>query len=447
MKLAPPGGPARIAVVGGGPAGLACALRLARSGQRVLLLDRPERADSRPGEHLAAEGVRELEALELGFVLAQLGTRSPGTRSAWEDGTLTADSDLYRPFGPSCLVQRAALTQLLRSALERLDVPLIAEPLQRAELRTHDLCLTLVSGRKLEVAFLLDASGRSAHAARKLGATMLRCDALVACALRFAAASDTAASAPQDRSPLVESAPDGWWYSVPLADGCLLAVYFSDADQLPPRELAVVVDAALAASPHTAARVKAYGALVSRSVRPACSQRLAQITGERWLALGDAAMAWDPLSSSGLTNALLDAREAADALALALRSEPLALAQHAARAKRRFAEFLATRARYYRRVERYATRPFWQRRRQAVALEQPLGLHPHSRLERTQTEFALGQLAPGLAADTVLGVVSSGLPAFEAVARLARLTRGAYLDEELIFALEQLLAHGALRAL
>lgn len=45
-------------------------------------------------------------------------------------------------------------------------------------------------------------------------------------------------------------------------------------------------------------------------VRPAESSRLDRAAGEDWLAVGDAASAWDPLSSQGVYRALVTGLEA-----------------------------------------------------------------------------------------------------------------------------------------
>jgi flavin-dependent dehydrogenase len=62
-----------VVVIGGGPAGASCAIALARSGRRVLLLERETIARPRMGESLSPAAVRHLEAIGLGDHLAKAG--------------------------------------------------------------------------------------------------------------------------------------------------------------------------------------------------------------------------------------------------------------------------------------------------------------------------------------------------------------------------------------
>ena len=101
----------------------------------------------------------------------------------------------------------------------------------------------------------------------------------------------------------------------------------------------------------------------------AASHRLLAARDERpWIAVGDAALAVDPVSGSGVLRALRTAESAADTAARLLDRPGDAAALLARYESARNGEctaYLTDRARYYGTVRHYAT-PFWMRRRPAA---------------------------------------------------------------------------------
>jgi flavin-dependent dehydrogenase len=97
---------------------------------------------------------------------------------------------------------------------------------------------------------------------------------------------------------------------------------------------------------------------------PACSGALASSCGRGWLAIGDAAQSWDPLSGQGITRALSSALVAVEVLESG-RSVGRALDRYADRARADFRNFLRARSVYYGRETRWPESPFWRRRAQA----------------------------------------------------------------------------------
>ena len=83
------------------------------------------------------------------------------------------------------------------------------------------------------------------------------------------------------------------------------------------------------------------------------SYRMSALIGENWLAVGDAAMAFDPLSSHGLYNAMKSAIEAARALQRHFAGDGAGLSDYAGWAQRRFTRFVDMRAAYYGRETRW----------------------------------------------------------------------------------------------
>ncbi len=100
-------------VIGGGPAGAACAIGLARAGQRVLVLEKsrfPRRKVC--GEFLAASGIRSLEALGLGERFAALAG-PPVRRLALWTARAALEARLPQRHGAPRALEREALDSLL----------------------------------------------------------------------------------------------------------------------------------------------------------------------------------------------------------------------------------------------------------------------------------------------------------------------------------------------
>lgn len=92
------------------------------------------------------------------------------------------------------------------------------------------------------------------------------------------------------------------------------------------------------------------------------SSRAAQLAGKCWLAIGDAAIALDPLSSHGITNAIYTAQRAVEAIALYL-SDPdeKHFREYALSLSAIFATYLGARYELYQRERRWPEATFWKR--------------------------------------------------------------------------------------
>jgi flavin-dependent dehydrogenase len=94
----------------------------------------------------------------------------------------------------------------------------------------------------------------------------------------------------------------------------------------------------------------------------ACSGVLKQPAGKNWLAIGDAAQTWDPLSGQGIEKALRSGIAAADTILKAHAGDATALSSLAQKINIEFQEYRDTRLKYYGQEKRWAEEPFWQRR-------------------------------------------------------------------------------------
>jgi flavin-dependent dehydrogenase len=218
---------------------------------------------------------------------------------------------------------------------------------------------------------LIDATGRAAVLARWQGAKRLNADRLVGLAGVLAARARES-DCPEnecDACTLVEAGAAGWWYSALLPRARLIAVYMTDADLLPRHRGSwrVFWHARLQQTTHTRARLHAYDLQAVPRVVAANSSRLDGVSGRGWLAVGDAAMAFDPLSSQGLMQALASGMRAGEALNSRFAGDLAAMCEYDIEANDVFRKYLRLRAIYYSREQRWPQSDFWQRRHAVAA--------------------------------------------------------------------------------
>jgi flavin-dependent dehydrogenase len=99
----------------------------------------------------------------------------------------------------------------------------------------------------------------------------------------------------------------------------------------------------------------------------AASTRLIQAFGNRWIAAGDSAQSFDPLSSIGITSAIVSGNNAAAALIHAPSFGAATLRQYQHGLDAEYSAYLSKRHEYYRMEKRWQGMPFWNRRHHAEA--------------------------------------------------------------------------------
>jgi flavin-dependent dehydrogenase len=214
----------------------------------------------------------------------------------------------------------------------------------------------------LKADFVVDATGRASRLARQVGAQHLRYDRLVGAALLL---KSRRGEGIKDSFTLVEAVRSGWWYSARLPGEKLMVAYFTDSDLLNRKILKTSGwFALLRETEHTSNRVREadYSPLAKPHVLAAHGARLDVVSGERWLAVGDAAAAYDPLSSYGISSALGSGFYAASAIVDFLAGNREALPTYRKIIEQAYAQYLILHQEYYALERRWPDELFWRRR-------------------------------------------------------------------------------------
>ena len=318
-----------VVVAGGGPAGAAAALVLAGAAAACCWWTRLPPGTFRVGEALppaaapAAARPRRAGPLPGGRPPAVLRERLRLGVATSRDAT----DFLFNPHGHGWHLDRARFDAIAprrprreagRGGAPRRRLAGRAETGgRRWRRRLH--ARTRIAAR-WRCAWLVDATGRRAAVARRQAAARLHDDRLVAFHARF---RPLAGADDRDSRTLIEAAPDGWWYTALVPSGERVVACLTDAD-LADRAASCRPEGfprGCGRRPHLRRRSSRAGyALAGRP--PAAptpgSARLDRFAGDGWLAVGDAALAFDPLSSQGILNALYTGLRGGQALARSL---------------------------------------------------------------------------------------------------------------------------------
>jgi flavin-dependent dehydrogenase len=294
-------------VVGGGPAGAAAAVSASAAGMDVVVYSAGVSPRMRPAESLppgAAHLVDEI--FGPGAFRPEDHLPAYGNRSSWGSEEVETADFVFNPFGHGWHLDRAAFDAALLDAIQAVGVDVVEERITSAP----------------RSSFVIDATGRSARIARSFGAHRRRADRLVAAFWTEEGGNGSATT--------VVAAENGWSYTAPIPGGGMITAFLTDADLLP---------------------------TLPGKATDASTSSLDRVAGPSWVATGDAAVAFDPLSSQGIVTALVMGREAGRVAAGLVSAEDYS-AQYAALLD----EHLALRSAYYGLERRWPASAFWSRR-------------------------------------------------------------------------------------
>ena len=355
-----------VAIVGGGPGGSATALSLRAHAPSlsVVVIEASHYEALRIGETLPPPVRPILEHLGVWRAFQKQDHRKVyGTTAVWGGAAPLHNDFIYMPSNTGWHVDRAAFDAMLARAAESMGVTLILDTrVHDVERARNEWRLTVSTGNPVSARFIVDATGGTAAVARRFGARFVEADQLVGIARFFE-------SGGHDPRTLVEAFEDGWWYTAGLPDGRCIVACMTDADLARRMRLRETEEWSrrLDAMPNVGAMARRNKPCSPLMVRPAASRRLEPAAGANWLAVGDSASRFDPLSSQGIVKALRSGIFGSYALSdLLTRDDDSGLDRYRRFVVEEFKSYAEVRTKYYREEQRWPRSEFWRRRHATI---------------------------------------------------------------------------------
>jgi len=353
-----------LCVLGGGLAGSAFAILMARRGARVALAEKTRFESLRAGEHLPPEARGALRGLRCEAELFESTIiESPGILSRWMSSVAAFKPYIGHAEGLGLNLTRREFDAALFRQARRAGVTVHeGASLVSAARESGAWEVVLCAGREhvsLGADRVVDASGRTSVFARRQGAQWQSHGDMIAAVGRLRSAHD----GPADNLCLhVDACPRGWWSVTPTPRDVIATFYASAAVKRRMRlDERRWWEWGLESAPAVRERLdRTTTSLEEVRIVPAFPRLLRTMYGADWFAIGDAAATHDPLSGHGIQYAFESAFRAAEMASADVPLERLgAVYQEAIEA--RFTRHIDSRAgAYAEAAPRFPQSPFWR---------------------------------------------------------------------------------------
>lgn len=361
-----------VVIIGGGPAGTSCAIALAKQGiQDILVMEAGDYSKFIIGESIPPNSKRILNSLGVfKEFLKENHLPCYGVCSYWGDDKRGYNDTILSPYGHGWHLDRKKFNLFLAKQAQQngVIVETNADFKKGVALENGNYQINYTQkDKEMQVIskFVVDASGSRSVFAKEQGSVPVQGESLICLGRRFKI-NDTDKISSLTR---IEAVENGWWYGAKLPNDEMLIAFYTDQETLKQTKLHQVDYWMKALNTTVSIKDGVQETLaIDKNIKGflAPSFCLDKITGSNWLALGDAASAYDPITSRGIYKSLTDGGYAAACISKILHNETNSLADFEAYISQNYSDYLLERTHYYTSEQRFNKSPFWNKFQQAA---------------------------------------------------------------------------------
>ncbi len=353
-----------VVILGGGPAGASAGISLLQKNYSVAIIEKSDYSASRIGETVQPQLSILLSDLKITNTIFQQHLPSNTIESVWGDASLKENNFIRNPFGHGWHLDRLQFDKQLIDHAEKAGATLFkgSEVKTITQSDAGNWCIRFLnrgSMQTIHTRFIVDATGRNSFLVKHQGGFRKNIDHLIG----LVSVRHTNSVAKESNFTLLESVKNGWWYSADIPGNKVVMAFMTDADIYKKEKTNAerYYDQSLSIAKFTEQRCSRL-IPTPINVYAANSYVMSKTHGRNWLAIGDAEMAYDPLSSQGIYKAIKSGTSAATAVHEQFIGNKFALENYANTGNIAFERYMQQRRSYYLMEKRWPQSLFWKRR-------------------------------------------------------------------------------------
>jgi flavin-dependent dehydrogenase len=356
-----------VAIIGGGPAGCAAALTLLnQTSLKVGILESTNYTNFRVGESVSPGFLSLLKYLKVENEFSpEMQISSHGIDTSWGSTNLQSRDFFFTGQGNGWNLDRKRFDKMVADEVKKRNGIIFTSTKvvkQQREKNRWNLSVKQKNGNIMQINsdFIIEASGKNASFARSLGTRWSVLDYLVGVATVY----EISNSKEEQPYTLLESTPNGWWYSTLIPHNRRVVVFMTDSDIAKKMELQKIEnwEFGLKKTLHIKKTVKNANLIKNPTIFPAYSQIIQKTDISLWVPAGDAAASFDPLSSIGIGHALVSGIESARIAFDTIQFDGTLANRYLEKVYKNFQQYLQNRKYFYEIEKRWKDKLFWKRR-------------------------------------------------------------------------------------
>ncbi len=352
-----------VVIIGSGPAGLATSLTLSARGVKHCIADARLVPVRKPGEAIPPNAKPLLTQLGIMPLLShEHHLHYYGNKASWGGSDLLQEEFISDLHGHGYLLDRLLFETQLRKLTESIYCRQYwgykLRSISKNGLNTDVTIENKESALKISCEYVVDATGRKSSVCRQSGMVKTTLDS------QFALAVQVPSRTRIEQQIHVEAAENGWWYAAPSDTSELNLMFFTLRNLIPARAGLTHFFNTQLQSTRFIKDLLNQGHTETNNIKimPAGTSCLEVPYGDNWLAVGDAAYAYDPISSYGITSGLASGYYGGHALADRIAGKEGAFEVYMYLMESAFQAYLEKLDLHYAIEKRWSTSPYWSER-------------------------------------------------------------------------------------